>query len=72
MHTDACGSSLRAILYQTCDYGTDVIISYVSQSLSEAKVHYPTKKLEFLTLKWDVVEKFLKYLYGSTCDVYTQ
>ena len=27
--------------------------------------------LEFLTLKWAVVEKFHEYLYGSTFDVYT-
>ena len=27
--------------------------------------------MEFLTLKWAVVEKFPKYLYGSTFDVHT-
>ena len=31
----------------------------------------PAHKLEFLTLKWAVVEKFHKYLYRLTFDVYT-
>ena len=47
------------------------MIAYASRSLSKAKSHYPAHKLEFLTLKWEVVEKFYKYLYGSTFDVYT-
>ena len=42
-----------------------------SRSLSKAESHYPAHKLEFLTFKWAVVEKFHKYLYGSTFDVHT-
>ena len=41
------------------------------EALSKAESHYPTHKLEFLTLKWVVVQKFHEYLYGLTCDVYT-
>ena len=39
--------------------------------MTKVKSHYPTHKLEFLALKWAVVKKFHKYLYGLTFDVYT-
>ena len=71
LHTDACGSGLGVVLYQTHKDGTDAVIAYPSQSLSKAESHYPVHKLEFLTLKWVVVVKFHEYLYGSTFDVYT-
>ena len=69
LHTNAYGSGLRAILYQTCNYGMDAIISYASRSLIKAEMHYLAHKLEFLTLTWAVVKKFHKYIYGSnlTC-----
>ena len=67
LHTDACG----AVLYETCEDGTDAVIAYASRSLTKAKSHYPTHKLECFALKWAVVEKFHKYLYGSTFNVYT-
>ena len=70
LHTDVCGSGLGAILYQTHQDGTDAAIAYASRSLSKAESHYPAHKLEFLTLKWAVVEKFHEYLYGSTFDIY--
>ena len=38
--------------------------------MSKAESHYPAHKLEFLTLKWAVVEKFHEYLYGMTFDVH--
>ena len=47
------------------------MIAYSSRSLNKAESHYPAHKLEFLALKWAVVEKFHEYLYGSTFDVYT-
>ena len=71
LHTDACGSGLGAVLYQTHVDGTDAIIAYASRSLSKAESHYTAHKLEFLTLKWAVVKKFHEYLYGLTFDVYT-
>ena len=71
LHTAACGSGLGAVLYQTCKDGTDAVIAYASRSLSKVESHYPTHKLEFLTLKWVVVKKFHEYLYGLTFDVYT-
>ena len=69
-HTDACRSGLGAILYQTHDDDTDAVIAYASRSLTKVKSHYPAHKLEFLILKWAVVEKFHEYLYGLTFDVY--
>ena len=71
LHTDACGSGLGAVLYQSCENGTEALIAYASRSLNKAESHYPPHKLKFLALKWAVVEKFHEYLYGSTFDVYT-
>ena len=66
LHTDACGSGLEAVLYQTCKDDTDTVIGYASRSLSKAASHYPAHKLEFLALKWAVVKRFHEYLYGLT------
>ena len=66
LQTDACGMGLGAVLYQTKEDGTKAVIAYASRNLSKAESHYPAHKLEFLTLKWAVVEKFHKYLYGLT------
>ena len=71
LHTDACGTGLGAVLYQTQEDGTEAVIAYASRSLNKAESHYPAHKLEFVTLKWAVVEKFHEYLYGSTIDMYT-
>ena len=51
--------ALGAVLYHVNDDGMDA-----SRSLTKAETHYPAHKLEFLTLMWDVVEKFHEYLYG--------
>ena len=71
LHTDTCGSGLGAVLYQTHKDGTNAVIGYASRSLTKTESHYPAHKLEFLTLKWAVVQKFHEYLYGLTFDVYT-
>ena len=71
LHTDACGTGLGAVLYQIQEDGTKAVISYASRSLNKVESHYPAHKLEFLTLKWAVVEKFHEYLYGSTFNVHT-
>ena len=71
LHTDACGTGLGAALYQTWKDGTIEVITYASRSLSKAESCYPAHKLQFLTLKWAVVEKFHEYLCGSTFDVHT-
>ena len=71
LHTNACRSGLGAVLYQIHDDGTDAVIAYASRSLTKAETHYTTHKLEFLALKWAMVEKFHEYFYGSTFNVYT-
>ena len=71
LHTNACGSGLGTVLYQTHEEGTDAVIAYTSRSLTKAESHYPTHKLEFLALKWLVVKKYHEYLYGLTFDIYT-
>ena len=70
IHTDACGMGLGAVLYQTRENSTKAVIAYASRSLSKAESHYPAHKLEFLTLKLAVVEKFPEYLYGSTFNIH--
>ena len=49
----------------------DAVIAYASRSLTKAEYHYLAHKLEFLALKWAVVEKFHEDLYGSIFDIYT-
>ena len=39
LHTDACGSGLGAVLYQTHEDGTDAVIAYASRSFSKAESH---------------------------------
>ena len=45
LHTDACGTGLGAVLYQTQEDGTEAMIAYTSRSLSKAESHYPAHKL---------------------------
>ena len=71
LHTDSSSEGLGAVLYQKQD-GKLRVIAYASRSVSKSESHYHSHKLEFLTLKWAVCEKFHKYLYGSkTFEVYT-
>ena len=42
LHTDACGTSLGAVLYQTREDGTEAVIAYASRSLNKAESHYPS------------------------------
>ena len=70
LYTNACGTGLGAVLYQTREDGTEAVIGFASRSLSKVESHYPVHKLEFLALKWAVVVKFNKYLYGLTFNVH--
>ena len=71
MHTDASGIGLGAILYQEQAEGPPRVITYASQSLSKAEKKYHSSKLEFLALKWDIMEQFHEYLYGGTFEVHS-
>lgn len=70
LHTDASGIGLGAVLYQEHD-NLKKVISFASRGLSKSEKNYPAHKLEFLALKWAVVDKFHDYLYGNTFTVLT-
>ena len=69
-YTDASSDGLGAVLYQDQD-GQRRIIAYASRSLSPSERNYPVHKLEFLTLKWAITDKFHEYLYGAEFQVFT-
>ena len=59
---------------QVNEEGKTHIIAYTSQTLRPSKksmCNYSSAKLELLTLKWAVTEKFRDYLLGSKFTVYT-
>ncbi len=58
------------MLYQEQD-GKQRVIAYASRSLNRDEKNYPTHKMEFLALKWDICEKFRDYLYGAQFQVHT-
>ena len=70
LHTDASTFGLGAALYQEQD-GEMRVIAYASRGLSSSEKRYPAHKLEFLAMKWSIVEKFQDYLYGNTFTVVT-
>lgn len=41
------------------------------RSLSPSEKNYPAHKLEFLALKWAIVDRLHDYLYGATVQVVT-
>ena len=70
LHNAVCGDGLGAVLYQVQD-GQKRVIAYASRSLSKSERNYPVHKLEFLVLKWAIIDKFHEYLYCSQFQVYT-
>ncbi len=70
LHTDASGYGLGAALYQVQD-GKERVVAYASRGLNKSERNYPAHKLEFLALKWAVVDKFHDYLYGRQFEVLT-
>ena len=57
LHTDVNAIGLVAILYK--EQGRkDQVIGYASRALSKSESHYPVHKLEYLALKWAVMESF--------------
>ena len=63
LHTDASLEGLGAALYQVHD-GVERPVAYASRTLSKSERNYPVHKLEFLALRWAVVDKFPHYLFG--------
>ena len=71
LHVDACSTGLGSVLLQ---FGDDKLlhpVCYASRGLKKTERNYPPHKLEFLGLKWAVVDKFNFYLYGREFKVYT-
>ncbi|KAG1932770.1 interleukin-1 receptor accessory protein-like 1-A [Pimephales promelas] len=63
LHVDASANGLGAVLNQEYLEGLRPV-AYASRKLSSTEQRYPTHQLEFLALKWAVVDKFHDYLYG--------
>ncbi len=63
LHVDASRNGLGAVLNQQHPEGLRPV-AYASRKLSATEQRYPTHQLEFLALKWAVVDTFHDYLYG--------
>lgn len=70
LHTDASTIGLGAALYQLQD-GQLRVIAFAIQGLSKSKMKYPAHKLEFLALKWTVIEKFSDFLCSTDFTMVT-
>ena len=70
LEVDASGSGLGAVISQLQD-GKKRVIAFASKALTPSESKYPAHKLEFLGLKWAVVDKFREYLLGRRFHVLT-
>lgn len=70
LHTDASLKGLGAVLYQEHPEGLRPV-AFASRRASATEQCYPVHQLEFLALKWAVVDKFHNYLYGAKFTVRT-
>ena len=70
LHVDASREGLGGVLYQDQGEGLRPV-AFVSRSLTPSEKNYPAHKLEFLALKWAVVDKLHDYLYGTKFEVRT-
>ena len=74
IEVDASHQGLGAVLSQKQDDDTDRVIAYASRGLRGAEKNmngYSSMKLELLTLKWAITEKFKDYLHNVPFIVYT-
>ena len=65
LKTDAPKEELGAVLYQKQGDGCYHPVAFGSHSLTPSEKNYHSSKLEFLTLKWSVMEHFKEYLTYS-------
>ncbi|KAL7851429.1 hypothetical protein AOLI_G00217850 [Acnodon oligacanthus] len=70
LHVDASLKGLGAVLYQEHQEGLRPV-AFASRKLSNSEQNYTIHQLEFLALKWAVVDKFHDYLYGARFTVRT-
>ena len=66
LHTDASKHGLGVVLYQKQDDNMEHVIAYASRTLSKSERNYDTHKLEFLALKWSIMERFHEYFMVDT------
>ena len=62
LEMDASKEGLGAILSQKQDNGRLYPVTFGSHSLTPAEKNYHSSKLEFLALKWGIMEHFREYL----------
>ena len=62
LETDASKEGLGAVLSQKQEDGQFHLVAYGSQALSMHEKNYHSTKLEFLALKWAIMEHFKEYL----------
>ena len=62
LETDASKEGLGAVLSQKQDDGQFHLVAYSSRALTTHKKNYHSTKLEFLALKWAIMEHFKEYL----------
>lgn len=67
---DASFKGLGVVLYQPQE-GDLRPVAFASRKLSQSEKRYPVHQLEFLALKWAVVDRFHDYLYGARFTVRT-
>lgn len=65
LHVDASRDGIGAVLYQESG-GKLRPVAYVSCSLIPPEKNYLVHKMDFLSLKWAIVDKLRDYLYGAT------
>lgn len=70
LHVDASMNDLGAVLNQEYPEGLRPV-AFASRKLKDSEHNYPVHQLEFLALKWAVVDKFHDYLYGAKFIVRT-
>lgn len=70
LHVDASLNGLGAVLNQEYPDGLRPV-AFASRKLSAPEQRYPIHQLEFLALKWAIVDKFHDYLYGAKFTVRT-
>ena len=71
LSTDACRTGLGAILEQQEPSGHWRPIGFASRRTNDTEINYPTHKLEFLSLRWAITEKFSDYLRTHHFTVYS-
>ena len=71
LETDASSDSLGVVLSQKQEDGKYHPVAYTSRSLKGSESKYHSSKLEFLTLKWAVVDQFREYLQYKPFHVKT-